>query len=95
MVANFTITSNGRTAGMTQPNADLQEAVIRKAYARAKLDFADTDYVECHGTGTSVGDPIEVAAIARSFSRQGPPMLIGGVSPPSLSFKLWRVLLTW
>lgn len=71
---------NGKTPGITQPSADLQEAVIRKAYHGAKLDLTGTDYVECHGTGTAVGDPIEIEAISRCFSRQeGAPVLIGGV----------------
>ncbi|RYP36601.1 hypothetical protein DL767_003305 [Monosporascus sp. MG133] len=71
---------NGKTPGITQPSSVFQEAVIRKAYATAGLRLADTDYVECHGTGTAVGDPIEVDAIARCFSpRDGPPLMIGSV----------------
>lgn len=70
---------NGKTPGITQPNADLQEAVIRKAYSNANLGLTDTDYVECHGTGTPVGDPIEVDAVSRCFSRQGAPLMIGSV----------------
>ncbi|KAI1662853.1 polyketide synthase [Daldinia decipiens] len=74
------VNSNGRTPGITQPSAKLQEAVIRKAYSSAGLLFADTDYVECHGTGTPVGDPIEVDAIARCFSQsRESPLLIGAV----------------
>lgn len=43
------------------PSAAGQEAVIRKAYSKAGIDdFSETDYIECHGTGTPVGDPIEV-----------------------------------
>lgn len=73
---------NGKTPGITQPSAALQETVIRKAYLKAGLDFADSDYVECHGTGTPVGDLIEVDALSRCFAspaRSG-PLLIGSVS---------------
>lgn len=54
---------------------------MRKAYNDANIEFADTDYVECHGTGTPVGDPIEVEAIYRCFARPetGAPLLIGSV----------------
>lgn len=73
--------SNGKTLGITQPSVDLQEAVIRKAYAAAGLAFNDTDYVECHGTGTPVGDPIEIEAVLRCFSdSRDSPLFIGAVS---------------
>ncbi|KAI1149132.1 polyketide synthase [Nemania diffusa] len=71
---------SGRTPGISLPSGELQEVVIRKAYENAGLDLSGTDYVECHGTGTPVGDPIEVDAIGRVFSpRDGPPLLIGSV----------------
>ncbi|POS74652.1 hypothetical protein DHEL01_v206959 [Diaporthe helianthi] len=70
VIRGTAVNANGRTSGIAQPNADRQEAVIRKAYSAAKLDVLDTDYVECHGTGTPIGDPIEVAAIARCFTEQ-------------------------
>ncbi|KAK8070927.1 putative polyketide synthase [Apiospora hydei] len=60
--------------------AALQESVVRKAYQNAGLQFADTDYIECHGTGTAVGDPIEVDALASCFTaREGVPLMIGSV----------------
>jgi acyl transferase domain-containing protein len=73
--------SNGRTNGITLPSADGQEAVIRKAYAQAGLGYDETNYVECHGTGTAVGDPIEVEATSRVFKRPHttPPLLIGSI----------------
>jgi hypothetical protein len=75
---------DGYTPGITLPSADAQEKVIRKAYAKAGLDFADTDYVECHGTGTAVGDPIEVDALSRCFTpRLGESLLVGSVSVTS------------
>ncbi|KAI1207269.1 polyketide synthase-like protein [Annulohypoxylon truncatum] len=69
----------GKTPGISQPSAALQEAVIRKAYANAALDFCDTDYVECHGTGTAVGDVIEVEALKQCFSPRESPLMIGSV----------------
>lgn len=56
VVRGTAINANGKTQGITLPSATGQEAVIRKAYAKAGLDLADTAYVECHGTGTAVGD---------------------------------------
>ncbi|KAI1496967.1 putative polyketide synthase [Biscogniauxia marginata] len=80
VIRGTAINASGRTPGITQPSSDFQEVVIRKAYATAGLRFADTDYVECHGTGTAVGDPVEVDAVARCFSlRDGPPLMIGSV----------------
>ncbi|KAI1873001.1 uncharacterized protein JN550_003875 [Neoarthrinium moseri] len=80
VIRGTAINANGKTAGIAQPNAVLQEAVIRKAYSDAGLRFGDTDYVECHGTGTAVGDPIEVDALASCFTpRYRTPLLIGSV----------------
>lgn len=73
---------SGRTNGISLPSGEQQEKVMRKAYQRAGLDFAGTDYVECHGTGTPVGDPIEVNAVGKTFQPQDRqnPLLIGSVS---------------
>ncbi|KAF2973192.1 hypothetical protein GQX73_g454 [Xylaria multiplex] len=75
--------ANGRTGGITHPSPDGQEACIRRAYERAGgLDMSLTGYFECHGTGTPVGDPIEVAAIGRIFADRKSstnPLLIGSI----------------
>ena len=55
---------------------------MRKAYERAAISFSATSYLECHGTGTPVGDPLEVAAVGRVFSScrdARDPLLIGSV----------------
>ena len=69
--------------GISLPSAAGQEEVMRKAYAKARVDsFSETDYIECHGTGTAVGDPIEVEGVSRVFKRdinQG-PIMIGSVN---------------
>ena len=68
--------------GISLPSATGQEAVMRKAYAKAGIDdLTETDYIECHGTGTPVGDPIEVEGVSRVFKRDisKGPVLIGSV----------------
>jgi acyl transferase domain-containing protein len=44
---------NGKGPGINHPGPEAQEAVIRKAYAKAGLGFSQTGYFECHGTGTA------------------------------------------
>lgn len=78
------INSNGRTGGITHPSQQGQEAVIRKAYENAgSLALGDTTYFECHGTGTPVGDPIEISAIGNVFSSaqrtDDEPLLVGSI----------------
>ncbi|KAL3419450.1 KR domain-containing protein [Phlyctema vagabunda] len=76
------INSNGRGLGISHPGSEAQQAVIRKAYERANLDFGSTGYFECHGTGTPVGDPIECMAIGNIFAEGrsvDEPLLIGSV----------------
>ncbi|KAF2686244.1 hypothetical protein K458DRAFT_441826 [Lentithecium fluviatile CBS 122367] len=69
VIRGTAVNSNGRTGGITRPSAAGQEAVIRKAYENAGgLALSDTTYFEIHGTGTPVGDPIEVSAVANAFS---------------------------
>lgn len=85
IVRGTAINANGRTNGITLPSAEGQEAVIRKAYAKAGLAYRynETDYVECHGTGTAVGDPIELQGLASVFSKRlaagQAPLLVGSV----------------
>ncbi|KAI1356404.1 hypothetical protein F5Y01DRAFT_309815 [Xylaria sp. FL0043] len=75
--------ANGRTGGITHPSPEGQEACIRRAYERAGgLDMSLTGYFECHGTGTPVGDPIEVSAIGKVFAdtrSSSNPLLIGSI----------------
>ncbi|OJJ88681.1 uncharacterized protein ASPGLDRAFT_31800 [Aspergillus glaucus CBS 516.65] len=53
--------------------------MIRRAYEVVDLDVSDTGYVECHGTGTPMGDPIETKAVARVFGEAG--VIIGSTKP--------------
>ncbi|KAK3937139.1 hypothetical protein QBC46DRAFT_294875 [Diplogelasinospora grovesii] len=58
---------DGRSPTMIQPSPDAQERLIRRVYQKAGLGFEKTRFFEAHGTGTPVGDPIEMKAIGRVF----------------------------
>lgn len=82
VVAGTAVNTDGRKSGLTVPNADAQVTLMRQVYDRAGIDPADIDYIEAHGTGTAVGDPIETRAIGMALGRargQGSPLLIGSV----------------
>jgi acyl transferase domain-containing protein/aryl carrier-like protein len=53
----------GRTNSLTAPNPKSQASVIKKAFADADVDFGRVGYIECHGTGTELGDPIEIQGL--------------------------------
>lgn len=82
----LTLLRNGKVPGMgiTHPSVKGQENVVRMAYEKAKLDPNLTVYAELHGTGTPVGDPIEVRAISRALNdtrSTEKPLLMGAVRP--------------
>lgn len=67
------INSDGRTNGITAPSGQSQARLIGDTYARFGIDPATIDYVECHGTGTPLGDPIEVDALNAVFAAANRP----------------------
>jgi acyl transferase domain-containing protein/SAM-dependent methyltransferase len=58
----------GRVTTMTAPNSSAQAALLVDAYEKAQIDPTTVGYIECHGTGTSLGDPIEVQALSKAFA---------------------------
>ncbi len=62
------INQDGRTTGMTVPSPRAQQAMIEEALRKAGLQPRDVQYVEAHGPGTRVGDPIEATAISAALS---------------------------
>ncbi|WP_335580789.1 SDR family NAD(P)-dependent oxidoreductase [Streptomyces sp. KLMMK] len=74
--------SDGRTPGLAQPSAEAQAALLRQVYGAPGLDAGELVYMEAHGTGTPVGDPLECEAVAAALSgRCSPerPLPIGSV----------------
>ncbi|WP_050478880.1 non-ribosomal peptide synthetase/type I polyketide synthase [Herbaspirillum rhizosphaerae] len=69
----------GRKVGYAAPGVDGQAAVIASALKQAGLAPGDIDYIEAHGTGTELGDPVEVAALTRVFGGRQRPLALGSV----------------
>ncbi|OAL66032.1 polyketide synthase [Trichophyton rubrum] len=71
---------DGKTPNISMPGAETQESLIHQAYSRAKIpDLSETAFLECHGTGTVMGDTTELTAVAKVFGGKG--IYIGSVKP--------------
>ncbi|WP_423395908.1 amino acid adenylation domain-containing protein [Burkholderia sp. LMG 21824] len=82
IVRGTAVDQGGAGGGLTVPSRDSQERVIRRALNQAGLAPGDVSYVEAHGTGTSLGDPIEVEALAGVYGAgraANEPLVIGSV----------------
>lgn len=67
-VAGSQSNQDGRSASITAPNGPSQEKCIKAAFREAGLKPQEVDCFECHGTGTALGDPIEVGAFKRIYN---------------------------
>lgn len=80
VVAGSTVNTDGHKQGLTVPNPEAQIALMRQVYERAGIEPDEIDYLEAHGTGTAVGDPIETRAIGEALGkRRQSPLPIGSV----------------
>lgn len=68
VIKGSAVNHDGRSSGFTAPNGRSQQAVINQALDNAKLKPEDISYIEAHGTGTPLGDPIEVDALGNVFN---------------------------
>ncbi|WQF90289.1 Putative Acyl transferase domain superfamily, quinone oxidoreductase/zeta-crystallin, thiolase [Colletotrichum destructivum] len=93
VIRSTAINAGGKSSTLTAPKAAAHEALIRRAHQLAGIsDFSKTAMIECHGTGTAVGDPIETQAVANIFGDYG--IYIGSMTlaleneiiPPNLNF---------
>ncbi|WP_428817977.1 condensation domain-containing protein (plasmid) [Clostridium butyricum] len=69
VIKGSAINQDGNSIGITAPNAVAQEDVIIRAWKNARIDPETISYIEAHGTGTKLGDPIEIDGIERAFRR--------------------------
>ena len=80
VVAGSAVNTDGHKSGLTVPNPSAQIELMKRAYQQAGISPDEIDYLEAHGTGTAVGDPIETRAIGEALGqRRKTPLPIGSV----------------
>ncbi len=82
LIRGSAVNHDGPSSGLTVPNGPAQQALLQRAVAVAGVDPQAISYIEAHGTGTSLGDPIEINALAAVLCperQRAQPLLIGSV----------------
>jgi hypothetical protein len=81
LVRGSAVNQDGPSGGLTVPSGPAQEAVIHQALSNSGVTAGDVGYIEAHGTGTSLGNPIEVGALGKVFGERpaADPLVIGSV----------------
>ncbi|GGY05484.1 type I polyketide synthase [Streptomyces hiroshimensis] len=79
VIRGTAVNQDGRSNGLTAPNRWAQQDVLAAAYRRAGVAPADVAFTEGHGTGTALGDMMEVKALAHHHKGRGKPMALGSV----------------
>lgn len=69
VIKGSAVNQDGTSTGITAPNADSQAKVLINAWKNAGIDPETLSYIEAHGTGTKLGDPIEIEGIHKAFAR--------------------------
>lgn len=79
IIKGSAVNHDGQSSGLTVPNRQAQVKLLYSALQDARLTPQELDYIEAHGTGTALGDPIEVGAIADVQVARTTPLYIGSV----------------
>ncbi|WP_031562583.1 type I polyketide synthase, partial [Legionella wadsworthii] len=81
VIKGSAINNDGKSAGLTVPNGKSQEEVMQKALTQSSLSSQDISFIETHGTGTPLGDPIEVHAINHVYGHRSldNPLYLGAL----------------
>ena len=67
VISGWGVNQDGKTNGITAPNPESQARLQRQVYSRCKIDPTEIQLIEAHGTGTALGDPIEIEGLKKSF----------------------------
>ena len=67
VIKSVVVNHGGRASGYTVPNPKAQAGLIASALEKAQVDARTIGYIEAHGTGTSLGDPIEITGLSNAF----------------------------
>jgi 3-oxoacyl-[acyl-carrier-protein] synthase II len=81
LISGSAVNQDGRTSGLTVPNGPAQQAVIQQALKNSGIEPNQVSYIETHGTGTALGDPIEIGALGEVFGNRpdNQPLIVGSV----------------
>ena len=69
VIRGSAVNQDGASSGLTVPNGPAQERLIKQALTQAQVDANDVSYIEAHGTGTQLGDPIEFGALGNVYGK--------------------------
>lgn len=80
LILGSALNSDGRSGGLTVPSGKAQAAVIRQSLRQGEVEPSSVSFIESHGTGTSLGDPIEIHALGEVYGQdRDSPLYVGAV----------------